>query len=116
METMGSRIKRLRLAKGMTQEELGEKVGLKRAAINKYEKGNVENMKRSVISKMSEVFDVSPNYLMALEDNEELNSEIEKLVDDRELNKWLYEMIENNPDDLVKLKQMWELMNSKSDK
>ncbi|MBC6133891.1 helix-turn-helix transcriptional regulator [Listeria booriae] len=115
METMGSRIKRLRLAKGMTQEELGEKVGLKRAAINKYEKGNVENMKRSIISKMSEVLDVSPNYLMALEDDEELHREIEKLVDDQELNKWLYDMIDHNPDELIKLKQMWELMNSNNE-
>lgn len=68
METMGERIKRLRLEHNMTQEELGGKVGLKRAAINKYEKGNVENMKRSTISKMSTLFNVSPIYLMAMDD------------------------------------------------
>lgn len=38
METMGDRIRRLRLSKGLTQEELGKRVGLQRAAINKYEK------------------------------------------------------------------------------
>ncbi len=53
IETMGERIKRLRLEKNLTQEELASKFGLKRAAINKYEKGNVENMKRSVIEDMS---------------------------------------------------------------
>lgn len=42
---MGERIKRLRLKRGMTQEELGKAVGLQRAAINKYEKGIVENIK-----------------------------------------------------------------------
>lgn len=68
-ESMGDRIKRLRLQHNLTQEELGNKVGLKRAAINKYEKGNVENMKRSIIEKMSSVFDVSPSYLMALDEN-----------------------------------------------
>lgn len=67
METMGDRIKRLRNENNLTQEELGNRVGLKRAAINKYEKGNVENMKRSVIEKMSSVLEVSPSYLMALD-------------------------------------------------
>ncbi|WP_348922036.1 helix-turn-helix domain-containing protein [Enterococcus rotai] len=74
MESMGDRIKRLRIANNMTQEELGDKVGLKRAAINKYEKGNVENMKRSVIEKMSAVFDVTPSFLMALDNESEISS------------------------------------------
>lgn len=76
-ETMAERIKRLRIEHNMTQEELGEKVGIKRAAINKYEKGNVENMKRSMIEKMSSIFGVSPVYLMALDDYS--NSSIEKI-------------------------------------
>lgn len=65
MESMGERIKRLRNNLGLTQAELGERVGLQRAAINKYEKGDTENMKRTVIGKMSNVFNVSPAYLMA---------------------------------------------------
>ncbi len=69
LESMGDRIKRLRTEANLTQEELGNKVGLKRAAINKYEKGNVENMKRSVVEKMSFIFNVSPSYLMALDNN-----------------------------------------------
>ncbi|MBC2106113.1 helix-turn-helix domain-containing protein [Listeria booriae] len=44
-------------------------------------------------------------------DDDILSHEIDKLVDDEELNKWLYEMIENSPDELSKLKKMWELMN-----
>ncbi|WP_245186908.1 helix-turn-helix domain-containing protein [Enterococcus larvae] len=72
---MGDRIKRLRIEQGLTQEELGNRVGLKRAAINKYEKGNVENMKRSIVEKMSSIFNVSPSYLMALEEPEN-NSDI----------------------------------------
>ncbi|MGV0031007.1 S24 family peptidase [Latilactobacillus curvatus] len=69
MEKMGERIKHLRLSNGFTQEELGNRIGLKRAAINKYEKGNVENMKRSTIEKLSSLFNVTPSYLMALDDN-----------------------------------------------
>lgn len=79
---MGNRIKRLRKEKGLTQEELGKMVGLKRAAINKYEKGNVENMKRSVIAELSMFFGVTPAYLMALSDHDyDINEIFDKLDD-----------------------------------
>jgi len=81
METMGDRIKRLRAENNWTQEDLGNRVGLKRAAINKYEKGNVENMKRSIVEKMSSVFGVSPSYLMALDESNNIPVE-----EDNELN------------------------------
>ena len=41
----GERIKELRLLAEMSQDELGRRVGVQRAAINKYEKGIVENIK-----------------------------------------------------------------------
>ena len=43
--TIGQRIRRLRLEHGLSQEELGAKVGLQKAAINKYETGTVVNLK-----------------------------------------------------------------------
>jgi len=46
MDTTGDRIRRARLRKSMTQTELGERLGLKTAAINKYETGLVVNLKR----------------------------------------------------------------------
>lgn len=48
--TTGERIKELRLQKGLSQEELGAMIGVKKAAINKYETGVVVNLKRSTIS------------------------------------------------------------------
>lgn len=82
MESMGDRIKRLRIENNLTQEELGEKLGLKKAAINKYEAGSVENIKRSVVGKMSKIFNVNPSYLMAFDDLiEDLNLNISKTVD-----------------------------------
>ena len=65
---MGERIKQLRQSKGLTQEELGEYIGVKKAAITKYEKGNVKNMKRSTIETLSKLFEVSPSYLMCLDE------------------------------------------------
>ena len=64
---MGDYIKYLRLEKGWSQEELGEKCGVKKAAVNKWEKGSVENIKRSTIEKMAELFDVSPCELMCFD-------------------------------------------------
>lgn len=63
---MGNRIKELRKKKGITMEELGNIIGVQRAAIMKYEKGYVENIKRSSIEKMANYFGVSPSYLMGL--------------------------------------------------
>lgn len=54
----------------MSQEELGRRVGVQRAAIQKYEKGVVENIPIKTIEKIASVFDVSPNYLVGwTEDN-----------------------------------------------
>ena len=60
----GERIKELRVLSGISQEELGRRVGVQRAAINKYEKGTVENIPLKTIEKIASVFDVSPNYIV----------------------------------------------------
>lgn len=65
---MAERIKEQRKAKGYTQTELGEKLGLQASAIAKYENGRVENMKRSIIKKMATVLECSPTYLMGLDE------------------------------------------------
>lgn len=62
--TTGEKIKMLRVRKGMTQEELGMKVGVQRAAINKYEKGTVVNIKRSTLDKLAAALGVSPADLL----------------------------------------------------
>lgn len=60
----GARIKELRTLAGMSQEELGKRVGVQRAAINKYEVGSVTNIPLTTIEKMAMVFDVSPTYIV----------------------------------------------------
>lgn len=92
---MGNRIKELRKKKGITMEELGNIIGVQRAAIMKYEKGYVENIKRSSIEKMANYFNVSPSYLMGLSNTiinvyssvhaGILNEMIENIVDTEEI-------------------------------
>ena len=67
---MGEYIKQLRNGLKLTQEELGQKLNppVNRAAINKWEKGNVKNIKRSHIQQMAEIFGVSPVDLMCFDD------------------------------------------------
>ena len=47
--TMGEYIKQLRTEREWSQDELGKKVGVNRAAVQKWEKGSVENIKRTTI-------------------------------------------------------------------
>ena len=77
--TTGEKIKQLRKSLGMTQEELGEKIGVKKAAINKYETGLVVNLKRSTIYSLAKALGVSATTLL---DDEELtlSSEEARLV------------------------------------
>ena len=62
--TIGEKIKRLRKERNMTQEELGEAIGVQKAAVNKYETGIVVNLKREIIAKIARVFEVNPVWLM----------------------------------------------------
>lgn len=86
-------LRKLRVEKGMTQEELGRLVGLKKEAIYKYEKGIVVNPKRSLIAKLANIFNVSPSYLLGISDDEPQNKEtfsdeeLQLIADFRKLNK-----------------------------
>lgn len=71
---MGERIKQLRIENGLTQEELGKYIGVQKSAIRKYEKGEVKNMKRSSIQILSNLFKVSPSYLMCIDEEDEIKT------------------------------------------
>ena len=69
--TMGEKIRYLRESLDMSQEDLGLLLGVQKSAVAKYENGKVENIKRSTIKKMAEVFNVSACYLMGFDEDEE---------------------------------------------
>ena len=56
---IGEKIRAARLAKGMTQGELGEILGVQKSAVAKYENGRVVNIKRSTLKKLSEVLGIA---------------------------------------------------------
>lgn len=54
----GYYIKKLRIEHGYSQEELGNMLGVQRAAVQKWESGTVKNIKIDTIKKLAEIFDV----------------------------------------------------------
>ena len=68
--TMGDIIRIKRSELDLTQEELGAKLVPKvnRAAVNKWETGQVENIKRSHIGQLSKIFGISASELMCFDD------------------------------------------------
>ena len=77
--TTGDRIKQARVTKGMTQEELADKLGVKFGVISKYETGRVKNLKRETIAALAEILDVKPSWLMCMDDEESNLADREKM-------------------------------------
>lgn len=80
---VGEYIKQLRNKNGYSQEQLGRLVGVQRAAVQKWECGKVQNLKRETITKLAEVFNVSPaSFFMGWEEDQARPSESDKQLDD----------------------------------
>lgn len=76
---VGQRIRSARKNKDMTMKDLGKKVNLSEATIQRYENGLIKNVDINLINKLSEFLDVSSNYLMGL-DETILDSEFEEMI------------------------------------
>lgn len=72
MKNMGQRIRQKRLEMGLTQEELGQKLGIKKSAVSKIEKGEVKAIDRDYIAKMVQLFHCDANWLMDLDDSKKV--------------------------------------------
>ena len=62
---IGERIKYLREAKGLTQKDVANKLGLESAAVSKYEL-NLREPNIEALKKLSEIFEVSTDFLLGL--------------------------------------------------
>lgn len=88
---IGELIKKARIDKGLTQEELGKLVGVQKSAIAKYENGRVVNIKRSTLQKLAEALDLrgsdliigaDPRGAAELSARVLMDSDLRKLVED----------------------------------
>lgn len=65
MKTMGEKIKLLRTAAGLTQEQLAEIIGVASKSIQRYEKGEFKP-DVYILARLAAYFDVSADYLLGL--------------------------------------------------
>lgn len=96
---IGKKIKNARISKGLTQEQLGNLVGVQKSAIAKYESGRVVNIKRSTLQKIAKVLDIRPSELIFEDSPVETAEFHSKILTDFELLKRLkdyYELSEEN--------------------
>lgn len=61
---MTNMIKMLRIRKGMTQEELSNKLGVTKHSVQKYESGAIVNLKACTIRNLCELFEVPPAFFI----------------------------------------------------
>lgn len=78
MSSFGERVRETRIARGMTQQELADAIGMKsRSTINKIELGS-RNTKLDTATKIARALNADPDYLV-FGDEEDRKAEIERL-------------------------------------
>lgn len=89
--TKGDRIRSLRIAKDITQEELANRLKTTKQTISKYEKGIVTNIPSDRVEEMARILDTTPEYILGWEVEEKEKA----TVTDDGLSKDLKELIEH---------------------
>lgn len=82
---IGQKIKEARNRKKLTQQELGELIGVQKSAIAKYESGRVVNIKRSTLQKIASALDIRPSELIFESSPKDTANFHVKIISDLEL-------------------------------
>jgi len=65
---LGDKIKKRRLELGLTLEDVGKIVGVAKSTVNKWESGDIENMRKDKIELLAKALRVHPLWIMEIED------------------------------------------------
>lgn len=65
---MANRIREIRKAKGMTLLQVAERLGVSESTVQRYESGNIKNLKYETMVELANIFGCSPAYLMGWDD------------------------------------------------
>lgn len=95
---LGQKIKKARIEKGLTQQALGDLVGVQKSAIAKYENGRVVNIKRSTMQKIASALNIRPSELIFEKSPEETADLHVKILTDFDLMDVLKEYYELSDD------------------
>lgn len=66
--SIGDRLKKLRLQNNLTLEEVGNKIDASKQTLYKYENDIITNIPSDKIERLSQIYGVSPSYLMGWDD------------------------------------------------
>lgn len=78
MAILNKRIKEQRLQCGFTLLEVANRLGIKEATMQRYESGEIKNIKHETVLELSRIFNCSPAYLMGWEEKEEIPAETDR--------------------------------------
>lgn len=99
---LAEKIKRLRLEKEMTLEQVGRKVGVGKSTVRKWETGAIANMGRDKIALLATALGTTPAYLMGWEEkSNSKNSPDEMRLTEGE--KMLLDLFRQIPEDAQKM-------------
>jgi len=81
LTTLGDRLRRLREEQGVTQEQLGKVLNVKKAAVSKYETGYTVP-DADTLKKLADFFNVSADYLLGRTDDPRPEKDDQHVNDD----------------------------------
>lgn len=110
----GKYIRDLRLKHGFSQEELGKLVGVQRAAVQKWECGKVQNLKRETIKRLSEIFNVPASSFIDSDENTAEDNELTEYLEElrtRSEMRMLFSVAKGaTKEDVEKVVEMFKIM------
>lgn len=99
--TFGEKLRKLRIEKGITQEKLGEIIGVSDRVIGYYEADNRFPKDDLLLNKIADYFNISLDYLLGRTENKEFIQNIDKKLQDNDI-----AIAANSKVDLGKLAQI----------
>ncbi|WZL82645.1 helix-turn-helix transcriptional regulator [Vallitaleaceae bacterium 9-2] len=87
MNVVNVRIKNKRLSLNLTLADVAEYLGVKEATAQRYESGEIKNIKHETIVKLANLFKCRPAYLMGWENEPEVTYEFSERIKELRLKK-----------------------------
>lgn len=100
-EGMAQRIRELRLAKGLTLEQVASVVGVGKSTVRKWETGMIANMRRDKIADLAKALGTTPAYLMGWPEDNKKDSPTEPKLSEGE--QMLIDLFRQVPEDKQQL-------------
>jgi len=95
MTKLQERIKERRIALNLTLLDVANLIGVKEATVQRYESGEIKNIKHETIVELAKIFKCSPQYLMGWSNkfNESLDDNVSALPTDHIFMRPLYDSV-----------------------